>query len=673
MYLAVGKLGLMLAFLHPSASPVWPATGVAMGILLLFGMRYWPGILLGAFLVNVTTAGSVATSAAIAAGNALEALSAAILIRNFAGGTRAFESTSGVLKFALFAGGASAVSASIGVAALAARGFVPWNAVPPVWFTWWFGDVIGALTVTPLLVLWARARREAWPAGRVAECAALAVFIGFIGMSVFGNLLFPKSAHYPLTFLCIPPILWAAIRFGPRETTTAVFVLSWIAILGAVQGWGPFTVFSVNTSLLLLQSFVGVASLTGMSLAGAMEERRSSEASLERKVAERTHALAMAHDRDRANAQRLQDMIDQMPIAAVAADEHLTVLHANRQFLALFSVTSPDDVERKTLPTILRDAALLSREPQESLLPLLRLFDEHARALKQELPLQNGKVLSCDYVPIASQGMHHGHLLLCRDITEEKRIDQAKSEFLSLSSHQLRTPLTGIRWSFGRLEKMLRGRVSALEEELIFGGKQAAARMCETIDTLLMIARIESRLFSPHFLTISLSEFLQDIVVSLSDAARRKKQTMSVICPHSLSVRTDPRLLREICTNFLGNAVKYTPEGGVIRVRACLDGDDVRIDVEDTGIGIPAHEQQRVFQKFFRAQNARLVDQDGTGLGLYLAYTAASLLEATLSFTSVIGRGTTFTILHPGVMIEHRRDMRTSMAKESRSSRAFAA
>jgi len=148
-YFGVGKLGLKLAFLNASATAVWPCTGIALAAFLIRGYRAWPAILAGAFLVNLTTAGSAATSLGIAVGNTLEGVVGCYLVSRFAGSHRAFERAQDVLKFAFLAGMVSTtVSATVGVTTLALAGFADWTRYSSIWSTWWVGDAVGALVVT---------------------------------------------------------------------------------------------------------------------------------------------------------------------------------------------------------------------------------------------------------------------------------------------------------------------------------------------------------------------------------------------------------------------------------------------------------------------------------------------------------------------------------------------
>jgi len=148
VYFVAGKVGLTLASVHPSATTVWPPTGIALAATLLLGYRVWPALFAGAFLVNVTTAGSAWTSLGIASGNTLEALLGGWLVTRFANGCQAFDRTRNILTFVALAGLLSpVVSATVGVASLSLGGYVSWEQVGAIWLTWWRGDVVGALVV----------------------------------------------------------------------------------------------------------------------------------------------------------------------------------------------------------------------------------------------------------------------------------------------------------------------------------------------------------------------------------------------------------------------------------------------------------------------------------------------------------------------------------------------
>jgi signal transduction histidine kinase/CheY-like chemotaxis protein len=284
-YFVAGKAGLRLAFLQPSASPVWPPAGIAVAGLLVLGSRAWPAVFVGAFFVNVTTAGDVGTSFAIASGNTLEALCGAWLLNRYAGGTRVFDRAQDVFKFALIGAGSTAISPLVGVTSLALDGFADWGNYGRVWVTWWLGDLTGYLVIAPLVLLWWIGPRREWNTKQKVEAAALLLLLVVVGGAVFGGWFVGFINNYPLAFVCGPIILWTAFRFGQLETATGIFILAGIALWGTLKHYGPFQLATDNQSLLTLQSGAGVLTLTSMTLAAAMTERRRIEAELEQQKA----------------------------------------------------------------------------------------------------------------------------------------------------------------------------------------------------------------------------------------------------------------------------------------------------------------------------------------------------------------------------------------------------
>src|SRR5881396_2940005 len=281
IYFIAGKLGLMLASLHASASPVWPPAGIALAGLLLLGYRAWPAIFIGAFLVNVTTAGNVATSFAIATGNTLEALVGAWLVNRFASGTNVFDRLQGVFKFALAAGISTIISPAFGVTCLGVAGFADWANYGAIWLTWWLGDATGDLVFTPLVLLWSVASKRRWNKKEAAEVGALLLLLVVLSGVVFGGWPAVSARNYPIVLICGPIVIWTAFRFTQRETAAGIFILSAIAVWGTLHGFGPFVRETENQSLLALQWWTAVMSITAMALSAGMAERRRVEEELQ--------------------------------------------------------------------------------------------------------------------------------------------------------------------------------------------------------------------------------------------------------------------------------------------------------------------------------------------------------------------------------------------------------
>jgi signal transduction histidine kinase/CheY-like chemotaxis protein len=308
-YFLAGKIGLGFASVHVSASPVWAPAGMAIALLLLFGRSTWPAILAGAFLVNETTAGSLVTSASIAVGNTLEGILGAWLLERFAHGVHAFESPPDILRSALLAGLLTpTVSATIGVTSLLLSHYASLEEFVVIWLTWWMGDATGILIVTPAILLWSQHPRIQWNRRQRLELGLL-LFVLLVTCAVIFGPLMNTGHKYPLQFLLVPVMIWAAFHFGPRETATLTVLMAGWATFGTIHGRGPFASESENEALLLGQAFLAVNSVMALALAAAVQENKDAETrfldTAERLVNTRTQELLHTQARLRTMAQTL--------------------------------------------------------------------------------------------------------------------------------------------------------------------------------------------------------------------------------------------------------------------------------------------------------------------------------------------------------------------------------
>jgi signal transduction histidine kinase/CheY-like chemotaxis protein len=308
-YFLAGKIGLRFASVHVSASPVWAPAGMAIAFLLMFGTSVWPAILAGAFLVNVTTVASPVTAASIAIGNTLEGVLGAWLLQRYAHGVHAFESPPDIVKSAFLAGFLSpTVGAMIGVASILLNQPASLEQFAVIWLTWWMGDATGILIVTPAILLWTQHPRIEWNRRERLELAFLILVLLVTCAVIFGPLM--NTGHkYPLQFLLVPIMIWAAFHFGPRETATLTVLLAGWATYGTINGRGPFATDSENEALLLGQAFLAVNSVMALALAAAVQEGKEAETrfldTAERLVNKRTLELLHTQARLRTMAQTL--------------------------------------------------------------------------------------------------------------------------------------------------------------------------------------------------------------------------------------------------------------------------------------------------------------------------------------------------------------------------------
>lgn len=589
-YFVAGKLGLQLAFVHQSATPVWAPTGIALAAVLLGGPRTWPAIFVPSFLLNATTAGSLFTSLAIAAGNTLEALVAARLVRTLAGGIHAFDRPRRILRVAAITAAASAVAASAGVVALAGGGYASWSQAPAMWVTWWLGDLGGALVVTPAIVLWVRRPRWRASAARLAELAVLLAAVVACTLVVFGPLLPAASRGSPIAFLCLPPLVWAAVRFGPRETATSTALMCGVALAGTLHGLGPYGGAPPQVSLLLLQGYTVVTALMVLTLAAAVAEQ------------DRVHRLT--HHRD---AQALAEAQAVAHLGSwtwnVVADrvlwsDELLRIHGLEPGSAItydtfLSFVHPGDRARVD-QVVHRSAA--SGEPFAFEYRIVRK-DGSERCLDGR-----GRVVMGPTGAVRMVGT-------AQDVTERRRAEEASRAFLANAAHELRTPLTsvmGLSDLIGALGNSLGHPLLAEYCEMLSRQGVRARRM---ISGLLDVSRMEQGLLEVVIERVP----VLDAVRRAADAAPGcAERGLEIDVPGELAVYADPARLEEALVNLLQNALAYG--GPRVGVSASAEGDEVRLEVWDDGPGVPAELRPHLFEPFARGTAARLVE--GSGLGL---------------------------------------------------------
>ncbi len=273
-YAVAARAGLLLDAVGGLATLVWAPTGISLAALLLGGSSLWPGVALGAFVANVWAGAPAELALPIAVGNTLEALAGATLLRA-AGFRPELDRIRDVLLLVFGAAVATtAVSATVGATALSWSGRVEPGRFAESWRTWWIGDALGDLVVAPMLLAWGSSRRQRIRAARIAEATALTLALLAVGAAVFfGEPGLAGVSPLRQPYLVFPFLLWGALRFGPRGAATATFVLSTVAVAGAVGGRGPFAHETLSASLLLLQSFTALVAVTMLLLGAAIAER----------------------------------------------------------------------------------------------------------------------------------------------------------------------------------------------------------------------------------------------------------------------------------------------------------------------------------------------------------------------------------------------------------------
>lgn len=661
VYFGAAKFGLALAEVHPSSSAVWPPSGIALAAILVLGARVWPGVFLGAFLANVTTAGTWATSIGIATGNTFEALVGAWLVRRFARGVHAFEGAIDVFRFAALAALVStSISATFGVTSLALGGFAAWANYGPIWMTWWLGDAGGDLIVAPALVLWAAVPLPTLTRGRLLESLAVALALAAVVAVVFTEAILPGSRNGSLAFLCIPPLIWAAFRLGPHEASAALVVLAAVAVGCTRIGIGPFVGRTPNDSLLLVQCFMGVIGVMTLAVGGVVAERqrarealRAARDNLELRVRERTEELTRANEALKQSEERWRSLVQHAPVFIGSLDREGRILSVNR--------TLPGVSREQVIGSRVYDWIPAERHEQER----TRIESVFRTGQPEEHEIEGvGKGGARSwyrsmFVPVEREGTVSEVIFISSDVTEtreaqrriidlnadlKRRAEQLEAAYQELEtfsysvSHDLRAPLRAIDGFSLILQEEGGDRLDPESRRLLGVVRKNTSQMGRLIDDLLSFARVSRKEIESGAVD------MDTLARTALEGVRQSEPTRTIdLAIASLEpTRGDAAMLREVWSNLLSNAWKFTRKQSQPRVEIGCTRDDGRVVyyVKDNGVGFDMQYAAKLFGVFQRLHDSE--EFEGTGVGLAIVHRIITRHGGKVWAEAAVDRGATF-------------------------------
>ena len=668
-YYAAAKLGLSMAFVAPQVTAVWPPSGIAVAALILFGPRLWPGVMLGAFFANVTASEPVWTAVAISAGNTLEGLIAAVILKRYLNFDHLLERRRDVLALTFIAALLSTLAAAtIGAASLCASGVQSWERFSAIWSVWWIGDAIGVILVTPLALTWSR-RNWRFVRVRAFEGMGLAILLLVLTYSMFlsERIAYLKHSEYAV----FPVIIWAAVRFGPLGVAAASGGIGAIAVVATLQGTGPFAGGSGNDSLVLLQLFMGVVAVTGLLLAAAMRERARMS------LLEQTGRLAT-------------DLLSESPALNQAAPRILRLLATTLgwDLAAYWTVDSDAHVLRSQASWTSPAAASL--QLSGTMLPLDRVDQLAVRACAQAttvwrrdfgaastsldksgrtagnavaFPVQFadrtfGIIELAQFEPrshdldlaglLEEIGRNLGSFIERTNVTTQlKEADRRKDEFLAMLSHELRNPLAPIRNALHILKTSPspQGR----NNELIETMSRQVDHLVHLVDDLLDTSRTIQGKIQLRLETVPLDAVIDRACEILNPVLTSSQHRLEIRrCADPLWVRCDVTRLAQVFENLLNNAVKYSEPGTRILLSTERKDASAIVRVRDWGAGIEAAHLQHIFDLFYQSDKSLERSQGGLGIGLTLVQYIVGMHGGAVKATSEgPGEGSEFVVSLP--------------------------
>ncbi len=376
---------------------------------------------------------------------------------------------------------------------------------------------------------------------------------------------------------------------------------------------------------------------------------------------ERSHA-ALADQTERLNC-----LIASAIPGILITDERGLITHISRSIGALYGIDAPERLVGTRGATVVRRIQRVFADPRAFTRRSLEVLKAREPMSGEQFACADGRTIECDYWPVLVDGRWRGDLWLSWDMSDRtevdrqrqqmleaereqnarlRRVDDARNQFLAIVSHELRTPLTSIV-SFCEL---IRGEAEGLTSEgLRFLDiiERNADRLHRLIGDLLMLDRVEAGALPLDLEEVSVPDLTAEAVRSASAGAAKQGVTIVLSTGEGPTVQGDARRLMQVLDNLLSNAVKFSHRNGLVRVTAMCEGQTWRIDVADSGIGIPPTEADQLFNRFVRASNARTAGLPGIGLGLSIVKILAEMHGGRVEVHSVLGLGSTFSVYLP--------------------------
>ena len=400
-----------------------------------------------------------------------------------------------------------------------------------------------------------------------------------------------------------------------------------------------------------LQESVHDLSKTKTAMLNLLEDLQLEKEGVEKKVTERTKEVIEAKE-------KIEKLIESMGDGVIAIDRAGTINLWNKVAGELTGWTR-EEAMGKPFGDVLRIICEKNRKKNCNF--ILKAMKEKKiknlieptlliRKDKREIPIGDSAAPLID-----ASGECFGAIVVFRDMTAERKIERVKDEFVSLASHQLRTPLTVIQTYADMSLSGDGGPLAPLQTEFVNEVRHANMRVLALVNAFLNVSRIDLGVFAIAPSMVNLGAIVEDEARSLELPMRAKRLRYEAhIDPTLPQMNVDPKLMGIVFSNLLSNAVKYTPEAGTVALEIKQDESNICISVTDSGIGIPKKEQSKIFTKLFRTDNARAMDPDGTGLGLYIVKAIIEESGGKVWFESKEKIGTTFYVTLPLVGMKQR-------------------
>ena len=641
--------------LAPAGSHVaawWPASGLSVVALLLTrGTRRWlmgAGLLAVSVVANLLGDRTLAVSIGYAVSNLLETVVVTLLLVRAGGARSALASMAGLGKFLqACTAGAAVIAVGAGVTASVSEGADAFAV----------GRAVGASHAAALLLVlpWFLGSSPA-PERRRSERVAQWVVLIAVVVAVFA-----PAQSLPLAFVPFVPLMWGAVRMGQRTVYGQLVTAGVLATLLSALGGGPFAHLSAGRPpevvSMLVQAFVVCAALLVLPLSVAIRQRQETMTELQRSEALFRHGFNGARvgmlllDRDE-GALRIVE-INAVALRLLTGDDGRTEDDLLGVSWSQLLDPSSGQMVDAVLPTAGQDPVAVDATGWQGEVQVARPSRAWLEVTLSPLIEYSGNLYTAQLVDVTERRSAEEQL---RSALEKERraverlteLDQAKDDFVTNISHELRTPITSVIGYAEMLAAGDAGDLDRLQLGMVEKVQRNAGRLLSLIEDVLAVSRVDAGSFSFTLARVDVRSCAWQACESLEKQALDADLRLAVAAPSGgIHVLGDAAQLERALVNLISNAIKFTPAGGSVTVRLRVGIGEVRIAVEDTGMGVPEAEAHRLFERFFRSSTAQSEAIQGTGLGLTIVSSIAHAHHGEVGYAPRSGGGSVFSITLP--------------------------
>lgn len=626
-YLITAEFSFFFLNLQQIITPVWLPTGVAVALVYLLGSRFSIAVFFAAAAVAFMNGLPPLAAIGIGAGNAIGVWLTAALLHRFNKKEEIFESIESIKNFLLAILSGSVLTAIVVTLSLWYANTDTLIETRSLFLTRFLADYLAVLLISPFVITWLIDKKRLPPdRKRIVEFViALLCLIGLTSLS-FGY----WRTHRYLVFIILT---WVSLRFSIRMVSLIILVLGAIAILLWTPEIGASEV-ATPEGIVFLQLFLAVAQVTSLMLSAALSQQRKVESEL-REAKEKLDVIVKKRTAKlKLNEQRFKVALQNSPVVVFNQNKKLVYTWIHNPFFGfttsqIVGKTDAEVFERKRVAqqlTVLKQKVLTTGQVQRSEVNIGTAQEPLFYDFTIEPLLDSNDTL------VGINGV-------AVDITDRKKLEENKDEFLGIASHELRTPLTSIKGFVQILERMLAQQDRPKEKLYLQKTRTYVDRLNGLVADLLDISKIQAGKLQMNVIEFDIDQVVTDAIEGVQYMTSKhkiiKKSTVHQI------VTGDQVRIEQVITNLLTNAVKYSPDAHQIFVNIEKKADSVVVSVQDFGFGIEKKEQQRLFQRFYRVRKTSH-SVAGLGVGLYVSLEIIKRHGGKMWVDSTEGKGSTF-------------------------------